>query len=139
MKRNDRLYIATINVKPYTESVYILICFIKHNYIAKRGNSFINLLPAGYFQTPCPLSTSSSPTQQHHEDAALYLLPQHHEDVALLSSSPTHHVDHDLQPFRLSDHDLLPSHQTLHQRRRFYTPAMVDLGLGKLFFNRGSF
>ena len=137
MKRNDRLYIATINVKPYTESVYILICFIKHNYIAKKGNSFINYyLPVWKLK---PLPSVFFPNRQHHEKTILCLLPQHHEDVALLSSSPTHHVDHDLQPFRLSDHDLLPSHQTLHQRRRFYTPAMVDLGLGKLFFNRGSF
>ena len=76
------------------------------------------------------LLLSSSPT--HHED---------HEDqsVALLSSSLTHHEDHDLQPLRLSDHDLLPFHQAPHQRRRFYTSEMVDLGLGKLFFNRASF
>ena len=134
MKINNRLYITTI--LNHIQRVYILIWKEITNYIYQqysnnikqylKRNSFINLLLVGYFQTPCPLSSSSSPAQQHHKDATLCLLPQHHED-------------HDLQSLRLSDHDLLPSHHAPHQRRRFYTSTMVNLGLGKLFFNWGSF
>ena len=66
-----------------------------------KSNSFINLLPVGYFHTPSPLSSSSYLTQQHHEDAALSENPS----IFFPNTTKT-------QPLalRLSNHDLLPSH-----------------------------